>query len=130
MLNEKLKNKILNISNELKYTNPHRCKHFSFIVKRSTILSFGQNTYDKTHPIGKKLGYRNGNIHSELAAVVNFEWDRRILGDCDIVNVRLNRHGTIRYSKPCNCCLKLLEQLDVNRVYYTNKNGGFDKIKL
>ena len=130
MLNNKLRDKILNISQNLKFTNPHRCKHFSFIVKRSTILSFGQNTYDKTHPLGKYLGYRNASIHSELAAIVNFQWDREELQNCDIVNVRLNRHGQMRYAKPCPCCLHLLQNLGIKRAYYTNKNNNFTRVKI
>lgn len=124
-MNQKLSNKIINISKDLRYTSTLRAKHFSFIVKRNTIVSVGINSYDKTHPMAKKLGYRFANIHSELSAVLNFDGIPSDLMGCDLINVRMNRFGQIGMSKPCSKCQKLIRDFGFSKVYYTDWNGKF-----
>ena len=124
-MNNKLENKVKKISYSLKDVNPHRAKHFSFLCKRNTILSVGMNSYDKTHTIAKDLGYRKNNIHSELDAVLRFEGGKKDIRNLDLVNIRLNRHGHVKMAMPCEGCTRLIVDLGIRRVWYTDFFGDF-----
>lgn len=108
--------------------------HVSFIVQRSRILSIGVNNPKKTHPRNLGMKYRDhrGNdvsdmvgIHSELASIIR-------LGETDcrrykLVNVRIDNHGQLVNSCPCEGCLNLVSQVGFREVWYTN-NGNFHKL--
>ena len=61
---EKLVEVVLPIATEI--ARPK--KHVSLILRKKKIVSIGTNT-TRTHPQAKKLGYRFGEVHSELDAV-------------------------------------------------------------
>ena len=103
-------------------------RHFSFILMKNNILSMGHNTGYKTHPLAKRYGHRFNAIHSELAAVKNFPYPPSLLGKCKIVNIRIMANGNLGMSKPCKHCSKLLQDFDLTNVWYTNKQGQFEKI--
>ena len=46
---------------------PRQKKHVSLVVCKKRIIAVGMN-YFKTHPMAGKIGYRYGEMHSELDA--------------------------------------------------------------
>lgn len=102
-------------------------KHFSFIVRRTKIVSFGWNMAKKTHPwaakYGKNIDYPF--IHSELAAIKNFPFPPIELEKCSLINTRVCPSGKIRISKPCEHCMNLLDVFSFKHVYYTDDEGKF-----
>lgn len=103
--------------------------HFSFVVQRRQILEWGCNMLHEP-PI--HMGYIqriNGaepKLHSELVAY------RRAKGIMKnrtfrLINIRLNRQGEIRLSKPCVCCYEILKTLGCSEFCYSTENG-FDKV--
>lgn len=98
-----------------------RHNHFTFILRKSKIVSIGTN-HNCTHP--RSLAYSYGRpvgVHAELDAVLR-------LGPGDysrysMVNVRLNKHGQIQLSAPCSGCLDMIQQLGFKRVYYSTPVG-------
>ena len=101
--------------------------HFSFIVYNKKIISIGHNRCGKNPP---QYGYENhSKIHSEVDA-----WRKArglLKGDSfDVINIRLNRFGKFKNSRPCKNCIYLLQELGCKNFYYTtNLLGQFNTIK-
>lgn len=115
------------------HTRNKKFFHFTFVYKKNKLLAIGQNYPDKQD---NKVVYfaRRYNIkhwldypftHSELDAVSKL-WGRyHIDNTLKFVVLRLNRYGQLRQSKPCRNCQTVLKALDVNKVWWSNKNEGF-----
>ena len=131
-------NKIIEVTYALinKHNADLRCRHFSFIMDRSKIISIGLNSL-KTHPKNLKYNYvnkLNQNIsdivgtHSELSAVIKLGKE-----DCSgltLVNTRINRNNELDFSAPCSGCCDMIKQLNFKNVYFSNAQGKFDKLNL
>lgn len=130
--------KIIEVSYALinKHNADLRCRHFSFILDKTRIISIGLNSL-KTHPLNLKYNYVNKNkekisdivgTHSELSAVIKLGEE-----DCSgltLVNTRINRNNKLDFSAPCNGCSDMIKQLNFKEVWYSNANGVFNKLNL
>lgn len=118
------------VSASLDLPNCHQ-RHFSFIVKRSTIVSFGWNKSYKTHPLAAKWGHRFSDIHSELSAIANFPYHISELNNYDFINVRVRRdNGLYGYSAPCLHCTKMLIAFGITSITYVNRNSQWQILSL
>jgi hypothetical protein len=90
-------------------------RHFSFIVKRNKILSFGVNKGFKTTPLAVRFGWRFDSIHSEVDAVKRFPYAPAELSGCKLYNLRINRSG----------CLHFLSGFAWDKIMYSNSQGEF-----
>lgn len=115
------------------YKNRHtdQFKHFSFIIQRDKIIAWGKNRYTLHSRV---RGYPdNAKIHSEFNALrrahLNFKSTR--IGDnkFSIINIRINRFGEFRRSKPCPCCEFYLRLFGCTEVWYTTYSG-FERMVL
>lgn len=102
--------------------------HFSFIVQHNKIIGYGRNCAQEP---SKHYGYHQlssdktfkPKTHSEINAfkktkgIINWDWK------FSIINVRLNRLGQVRLSKPCRCCYNLLKALGCSEFYYSSDIG-------
>lgn len=127
-MNNKLKQKIISITKELANVPIGKNRHFSFFVRRNTIISIGWNDYFGTHPYCKRYGYDKKRIHSELAALIKFRGNYSDLRKCTIINSRVNRFLDIGMSKPCEVCSRLIKEIGFKKVYYSNIDGEFVKL--
>jgi len=128
MISAKLHSKILRLATaSLDLPNCNK-KHFSFIVNKNRIISFGYNQSYTTHPLSAKYGHRFNDIHSELAAIINFPYAPRFLQDYVLINVRLRKDSSIALSRPCIYCIKLLTDFKMYEVYYTSNDGSLNKL--
>ena len=93
-------------------------KHVSLILRKKKIVSIGTND-NRTHPKAKKLGYRFGEVHSELDALLRYRGSKDGLS---IINFRYNRFGDMRMSKPCCKCLPWCIAL-FDDIWYTTNSG-------
>ena len=130
--------KIIEVSYALinKHNADLRCRHFSFILDKTMIISIGLNSL-KTHPLNLKYNYVNKNkekisdivgTHSELSAVIKLGEE-----DCSgltLVNTRINRNNLLDFSAPCSGCSDMIRQLNFKEVWYSNANGLFNKLNL
>lgn len=121
-------NKLVKLSRQMIDLPDSKAKHFSFIMIRNKILSSGYNLGFTTHPLAKKYGHRFNSIHSELAAITNFPFPPVFLSKCKIVNVRIKANGDLGMAKPCKHCACLLADFRLSEVWYTNKQGEFEKV--
>jgi pyrimidine deaminase RibD-like protein len=100
-----------------------RCKHFSFLVRKSHIVSVGINHQYKTHPLAAKYGHRFSSIHSEIHALSNWKYGTE---DCVLLNIRLDKWGNLRYSEPCQYCKRFLDDIGLSYMFST-ENGFIER---
>ena len=109
----------------------YRTYHFAFGWYKNTLLSIGQNRPDA--PSGKALKFakRFNNsetikypfLHAEVDLISRL-WGRHYINNkLKVVVVRLNRFGQMQNSKPCSSCSNILNALDVNKVWWSTKQG-------
>src|SRR6185369_11152009 len=86
-----------------------RNRHFTFVVKRNTVVCYGYNQAFKSHPLSAKFGHRFNDIHSELSAILNFPLPVKLLRDYTFINIRVRRiDGKLGLAAPCKYCEQLL----------------------
>lgn len=127
-MNQKLMETVIRLSKNLIELTPTRSKHFSFACRRNTVCGIGWNKVNKTHPLAMKHGYRFNNIHSELDCIIKLDAKPSELCQYKLVNVRLDKYGIVRMSKPCIVCQKLLNVFNFNEVLYSNNSGSFERL--
>lgn len=119
IINQRILNKILRITYDLKHLTPDRSKHFSFLVRKNNIISVGYNSF-KTHPKSLKFKYYKNHTHSELACILNAN---KIDKKCSLINIRIDKKDNILLSKPCEKCQDLLYHYGINDVIYSYEKG-------
>ena len=125
----RLQIRMLEISFENLYKcNGGRSRHFSFICKKSKIVSWGWNSEHKSHPIAMYHGYHAAAIHSELSAYTRFPRHTCDIESCDYYNIRIDRYNKVCMSKPCKNCQKLIVGINPRRFYFTNEDGKFERL--
>lgn len=103
----------------------HHYVHYSYAVVDNAVLVVGTN---KSAVPPRHFGYharvREPKIHSEFDAYMKLrkyvplskiEWE--------LVNVRVNRSGEMKLSKPCEVCQVWLKEMGCVRVTYTTETG-------
>lgn len=113
-------NEILEYAFPLCLNIPRQKKHLSLIFNKNRLISTGCNHF-KTHPKAKKIGYAYEEMHSELDAFRKLPHKYRNL-KLTLVNVRFNRFGELRMSKPCELCTPWCREVFAD-IYYTNNTG-------
>jgi len=99
--------------------------HFSFGIVGNTVRVVGTN---KSAVPPRHFGYHSRvtepKIHSELDA---YQRLRKMVPlskvDWELVNVRVNRTGEMKVSKPCPVCQVWLKAVGCERVTYTTEDG-------
>lgn len=127
MIHKRILDKIVKTSQDFSGIQNGRCKHFSFLVSKNTIVGFGWNDYTKTHPIASKFGHYNSRVHSELACILSCQ---KNVSNCVIINTRIGNSGELMMAKPCNCCQRMLLWHNINNVIYSNSYEEFKCLDL
>jgi deoxycytidylate deaminase len=89
--------------------------------KRGRVLSVGQNSYVKTHPLQAKAAQRAGfpeklYLHAEIHAITRVKDLSRATR---IFVARFGRDGKQRLAKPCAVCQRAIEEAGIKNVEYT-----------
>jgi deoxycytidylate deaminase len=92
------------------------------LVLSQNVISVGANSF-KTHP---KMGFRT--LHAEISALIGVRYKN--INHSSIYVARLNSQGIVGMAKPCTTCQTILKEYGVHEVYYTNRDGKLEKIKL
>lgn len=120
-------NKAINIAKSLYPTNrENKNSHIAFLIKSNIIYKIGTNKR-RTHPEIFKHPYHDGyvGIHAELDCVLKL--DKEDLSDYNILVLRIDNNGKLNMSKPCNGCQSLLNQFNINQIWYSDPNGQIVK---
>jgi hypothetical protein len=96
--------------------------HYSFLVVNNQIITWGTNL-DGSPPI--HFGYNKRSavpkLHSEY--VVYCRGRKMVnLDKFELVNIRLNRSGTVKMAAPCEVCQGWLFGVGCSAVYFTTSN--------
>lgn len=102
-------------------------KHWSFIVQGNKVLGAGKNRSGKAV---YNFGYTNiSKIHSEVDVYSKTKGILDKSKHFEIVNIRLNKLGEVKLSKPCECCYKFLNFMGCRNIYFSTE-AGFARIRL
>lgn len=114
----------------LKYNRPGSA-HVCACAKLGQTKWLGYNN-KKSHPSARKL-FKNGQIescclHAEMDAIVKVPRSSR--SKIRLFVFRFLKNGDLSMAKPCDMCLKFLEQegIKAKNVYYTNWNGIWENL--
>lgn len=103
--------------------------HFAFGYKKNRLLAIGQNNPEKTHTQALLLSQRFNidndypYLHAETDLISRLWGKHYIDSGLKMVIIRLNKHGQLRCSKPCEKCEKILRALDIKKVWWSIDNG-------
>jgi hypothetical protein len=110
-------------------TSKNKFFHFAFGYHGSRLLGIGQNIPDKTNTQAVKLTRRFNLdnkypfLHAETDLISRLWHKYYIDSDLSVVIVRLNKNGKLRNSKPCEKCMKILQALDINKIFWSTEDG-------
>lgn len=103
------------------WEHPKRPKffHFTYLMQHGNLLAVGMNR------MGQAPSWypEHALIHSEVDAWRRCKNQLDLNSKFEILNLRFNRFGDVRMSKPCNSCHRLLYELGCGRVYFTTDLG-------
>lgn len=91
--------------------------HGAVIIHRGKILSSGYNYY---HEHGVNSNYKE-SVHAEVSAINNALKKIHVneLKKCELIIIRVNRHGKHLNSKPCCHCEKFINRFNIKRVFHS-----------
>lgn len=87
-------------------------------------ISLGINKVS-THPKAKTKWRKQ---HAEFNSLINANPDD--IKGCVAYVARIGRKSDLRMAKPCCICEDELRNQGIKSVYYTNQNGGIEKLTL
>lgn len=106
-----------------------RCRHFTFILDGRRIVARGTNSR-KTHPANLHYAYVNRNMdsisglvgtHSEMRAILDLGPEN--CRGLTLLNVRIDRNGRVRQSRPCRGCMDMIRKIGFRDVFHTDDRG-------
>ena len=100
-------------------------KHYSVIIQSNQIIEWGTN-----RTAAPLIGYTNhSKFHSENAAYFRARGLLERNKSFEVVNIRFNKQGDLKLSRPCICCVSFLKFLGCSIVYFSTELG-FAKLSL
>ena len=89
--------------------------------KKGRVLTTGENSYSKTHPLQAKYAVTVGLenkifLHAEIAALSKL---KRFHKPYKIVVERYLKNGKPALAKPCKVCQAAIESFNIRNVEYT-----------
>lgn len=132
-MNEKRKLRILTIARSMQSLRTDRCLHFSFILDKNRILCWACNNNNDlhlAHRFGQYDSYKNcieynSGRHSEAEALKTFinKFKHSDVSGLTLYNLRIDKLGNPRFSKPCfNCDKNIIQPLNWKNVLWS-ENG-------
>jgi tRNA(Arg) A34 adenosine deaminase TadA len=89
--------------------------------KRGRVLSVGQNSYLKTHPMQAKYARKVGEehkifLHAEIAAITKC---RNLSKAAKMIVFRYGHDGSPMLAKPCKVCASAISAVGIPEVEHT-----------
>ncbi len=117
------------------WSDPIRCRHFSFILNKKRIVAIGSNQ-QKTHPTNlrnRKVSSTTGedfsdqkHTCSEFNAIIKLKNLTNIdTKKCVLVNLRFNRNRQLALASPCMSCVSLLKYFEFKRIIWSDNEGNY-----
>lgn len=113
--------------------HPHRdnltALHGSVIVRGGSVLSWALNHPGRCGFSNFYAYHENFTTHSELHAIKKVRKKIDLTGS-SIFNLRINKHGEIRMSKPCPSCEIVLARYGFKKAFYSTDCGNICSMKF
>lgn len=100
------------------------------MVYKNRVIGVGWNC-DKEHPLQKHYNKLRGfnvdecrnTVHAEISAILNtrdmdIDWSK-----VSMFIYRETKDGNMALAKPCEACSKAIEDLGIQDVYYSSRDG-------
>jgi len=89
--------------------------------KRGRVISIGQNSYIKTHPLQARHANKVGEehkifLHAEIAAISKC---KDLTKAHRLVIIRYDRHGNPAMAKPCKVCQSAIAATSIKIIEHT-----------
>lgn len=89
--------------------------------RRGKVLSIGQNSYIKTHPMQARHAHKTGNpekqfLHAEIHAITKC---KNLHKAHKIFITRYNKQGEPVLAKPCPVCMSAIQESGIKNVQHT-----------
>lgn len=103
--------------------------HFAFGYKKNKLLAIGQNNPEKTHTKALIIAKRFNTdleypyFHAETDLISRLWGKYYIDNTLKMVIIRLNKHGKLRCSKPCERCEQILKSLSITKLWWSIDDG-------
>jgi len=90
-------------------------KHGAILVYKKNIIARGYN--DELYKFPLPVG--SFSIHAEANVIrqIDNKYRKKILENCVLYVVRINKNGQLMNSKPCNNCQKLIDKYNLTVVH-------------
>ena len=110
--------KAIELAKTLNQEHRHAC---IISDKKGRVLSYGFNSYKKSHPRQAYYAEKVGNrkkifLHSEISAIINLPYNS---SPHTIYVARVNKHGEPLNSEPCDICRMAISDIGIKKVIYT-----------
>ena len=101
--------------------------HISAITKGGKVIAYAESSLAGT----QQLGEFGRSCHAEIAVLkrINLD-DKRKVSKYTLWNIRWTKDGKIANSKPCLNCQKVLSQMGIKNIIFSDSNGNFYKNKI
>lgn len=108
-----MNNRFLDVAVGIALTSKCRMKHGCIVVKHNRILGISPNVYrnDPRNVANRHLNYCS--IHAEARAIRKAGFPKKAI----VYVARVNRQGERRYSRPCEGCMSLIEELNCKVIH-------------
>lgn len=102
-------------------------RHGAVLTLGGVIISTGFNK-GKTNPLPIRIDPKTERLtlHAETDCVYGFKAED--IKGASLYVVRLNRRGDLVNSRPCENCLLFLSKYSLNKIVFSNKDGGFSAL--
>lgn len=131
--------KCFNLAKNASEFSDHKIKIGCILIYKNKVISVGYNT-TKSHPIQKEYNiYRNtknrtydtnkmnNSLHAEMMCLLNAK--KHFKGDfskCSIYIYSTKKDGSTRLTRPCNACMRYIDELGIKNIYYTNNSNSYN----
>jgi len=108
-------------------SHSHHYKHVSILVKSGRILAIAWNRNDRPGRL-RYAFYGDKGWHSELNVLSKFT-PNEVKGSI-LYTIGVNRNGNLVHSCPCSQCQELIHLYKLKAVFYLNKMGEVQQLKI
>jgi deoxycytidylate deaminase len=119
-MNGIIRKSIVDDAIKLAKNGDHKQRVGCVIFHKKKILSYGwnqcQRSVKKLHP---KYQRWKGSVHAEVDAIIHAKTE---LKGTSLLVIRINKKEQLRFSKPCQHCMKYIQHVGIKKVYYSTSS--------
>lgn len=108
-------------------SHSHTYKHVSVLVKSNRVIAIAWNRNDRPGRL-RYAFYGDRGWHSELNVLYRFK--PKEIKDATLYTIGVNRNGRLVMSCPCKYCQQLIKIYKLRGVFYLNKSGEVEQLKI